>query len=72
MEQLSVLWGVKGDIRWDIFPNGCTITADLNCQQLDWVAEKRKGKQDWIYFFLRQPEIPYYEGVERQILEWSD
>jgi hypothetical protein len=30
--------------------NGCTITADLYCQQLDRVAKKLKGKQDRIYY----------------------
>jgi [histone H3]-lysine36 N-dimethyltransferase SETMAR len=41
---LSVWWGVKGVIRWETRPNGCTITTDLYCQQLDWVAQKFKGK----------------------------
>jgi hypothetical protein len=47
---LSVWWGVKGVIRWETLPNGCTITADLYCQQLDRVAQKLKRKQDRIYF----------------------
>jgi histone-lysine N-methyltransferase SETMAR len=32
---LSVWWGVNGIIHWEILPYGCTITADLYCQQLD-------------------------------------
>ena len=47
---LSVWWGVNGIIHWEIPPNGCTITADLYCQQLDRVVEKLKGKQDRIYY----------------------
>ena len=47
---LSVWWEVKGVIHWETLPNGCTITADLYCQQLDRVAQKLKGKQDRIYF----------------------
>ena len=47
---LSVWWGVNGIIHWEILPNGCTITADLYCQQLDRVAEKLKRKQDRIYY----------------------
>src|SRR4051794_18524976 len=47
---LSVGWGVNGISHWEILPNGCTITVDLYCQQLDRVAEKLKGKQDRIYY----------------------
>lgn len=47
---LSVWWGVKGIIHWEILPAGCTITADLYCQQLDRVAAKLHGKQDRVYF----------------------
>ena len=47
---LSVWWDVNGIIHWEILPNGCTITADLYCQQLDRIAEKLKGKQDRIYY----------------------
>jgi histone-lysine N-methyltransferase SETMAR len=43
---LSVWLGVNGIIHWKILQNGCTITADLYCQQLDRVAEKLKGKLD--------------------------
>ncbi|CAF5215482.1 unnamed protein product, partial [Rotaria magnacalcarata] len=48
---LGVCWGVNGIIHWELLPNGCTITADLYCQQLDRVAEKLKEKQDNIYLF---------------------
>ena len=41
---------VKGIIHWELLPAGCTITADLYCQQLDRVAEKLQGKLDRIYF----------------------
>ena len=47
---LSVWWGIKGVIHWEVLPNGYTITADLYCQQLDRVPEKLKGKQDRVYF----------------------
>ena len=47
---LSVWWGVKGVIHWELLPTGYTITADLYCQQLDRVAAKLRGKQDRIYF----------------------
>ncbi|CAF4641069.1 unnamed protein product [Rotaria socialis] len=47
---LSVWSGVNGIIHWELLPNGCTITAELYCQQLDRVAEKLKGKQDRIYY----------------------
>ena len=47
---LSVWWGIKGVIHWEVLPNGYAITADLYCQQLDRVAEKLKGKQDRVNF----------------------
>jgi [histone H3]-lysine36 N-dimethyltransferase SETMAR len=47
---LSVWWGVRGIVYWELLPNGCTITSDLYCQQLDRLAQKLKGKQDRVYF----------------------
>jgi hypothetical protein len=47
---LSVWWGVKVVIHWETLRNGCNITTDLYCQQLDWVAHELEGKQDRIYF----------------------
>ena len=47
---MSVWWGVKAIIHRELLPNGCTITADLYCQQLDRVAARLKGKQHRIYF----------------------
>ena len=46
---LSVWWGVKGTIYWELLPDGCTVTTDLYCQHLDRVAQKLKGKQDRVY-----------------------
>ena len=54
---LSVWWSVRGIIHWEILSDGCTITADLYCQQLNRVAAKLKGKQDRIYFFARRCQI---------------
>jgi hypothetical protein len=48
---LSVWQGVSGIIDWELPPAGCTITTDLYCQQLVWVAGKIQGKQDRNYFF---------------------
>ena len=39
---LSVWWGVREIIHWEILPDGCTITADLYYQQLNRVAAKLK------------------------------
>ena len=41
---LSVWWGVKRITHWELLPNGCNITADLYCQQLDRIAAKLQGK----------------------------
>ena len=47
---LSVWWGVRRITHWELLPNGCNITADLYCQQLDCIAAKLQGKQDRVYF----------------------
>ena len=47
---LSVWWNVRRITHWELLPNGCHITADLCCQQLDCVAVKLQGKQDRVYF----------------------
>ena len=69
---LSVWWGVRGIIHWEILADGCTITADLYCQQLDRLAAKLKGKQDRIYF-LHDNATPHLAKSTRQkllSLEW--
>ena len=47
---LSVWWGVRRITHWKLLPNGCNITADLYCQQLDSIAAKLEGKQNTVYF----------------------
>ena len=41
---LSVWWGVGKITHWELLPNGCNITADFYCQQLDRVTAKLQGK----------------------------
>ena len=64
---LSVWWSVRGIIHWEILPDGCTITADLYCQQLNRVAAKLKGKHDRIYF-LHDNARPHVAKSTRQKL----
>jgi histone-lysine N-methyltransferase SETMAR len=66
---LSVWWGVKGIIHWELLPNGCNITADLYCQQLDRLAEKLKGKQDRIYFFHDNARPHLAKSTREKLLE---
>ena len=69
---LRVWWGVRGIIHWKILPDGCTITTDLYCQQLNRVAAKLKGKQDRIYI-LHDNARPHVAKSTRQkllSLEW--
>ena len=62
---LSVWWGVRRITHGELLPNGCNITADLYCQQLDRVAAKLQGKQDRVYF-LHDNVRPH---VEKSALE---
>ena len=66
---LSVWWGFKGVIHWETLPNGCTITADLDCQQLDWVAHKLKGKQDRIYFLHDNARPHFAKSTHEKLLK---
>jgi histone-lysine N-methyltransferase SETMAR len=47
---LSVWWGIKGVIHWELMPSGTTVTAEVYCRQLETLAEKLHGTQDRIYF----------------------
>ena len=47
---VSVWWGIKGVIHWELVPAGHTVDADLYCDQLDRVAAKLQGKQEKVYF----------------------
>ncbi len=64
---LSVWWGVKGTIHWEIVATGYTITTDLYYRQLDRVAENLKEKQDRIYF-LHENARPHVAKSTRQKL----
>ena len=69
---LSVWWGVKGVIHWEILPVGCTVTGDLYCQQLERVTAKLHRKQDRIYF-LHDSVKPHIAKSTREkllILGW--
>ena len=66
---LSVWWGVKGIIHWELLPNGYTITADLYCQQLDRLAQKLKGKQDRIYFLHDNARPHVAKSTRQKLLE---
>jgi histone-lysine N-methyltransferase SETMAR len=66
---LSVWWGVNGIIHWEILPNGCTITADLYCQQLDQVAEKLKEKQDRIYYLHDNARLHIAKSTREKLLK---
>lgn len=47
---LSVWWGTRGVIHWELIPTGSTITSDLYCQQLDRVSAKLHEKQNKVYY----------------------
>ena len=67
---LSVHLSANGIIHWEILPNGCTITADLYCQQLDWVAEKLKGKQDRIYYLHNNARPHVAKSISEKLVKF--
>jgi hypothetical protein len=66
---LSVWWGVKGTIHWEILATGYTTTTDLYYQQLNRVAEKLKGKQDRIYFFHGNGKPHVAKSTSQKLLQ---
>ncbi|CAF1343343.1 unnamed protein product [Adineta ricciae] len=64
---LSVWWGMRGIIHWELLPNGYTITADLYWEQLDRIVQKLKRKQDQIYF-LHDNARPHVAKLTRERL----
>jgi hypothetical protein len=66
---LSVWWGVKGIIYWELLPDGCTVTADLYRQQLDRVAQKLKGKQDRVYFLHDNAKLHVAKSTHEKLLK---
>jgi histone-lysine N-methyltransferase SETMAR len=67
MLMLSVWWGVRGVIHWELLPTGSTVTADVYCEQLDRVAAQLQGKQDKVYF-LHDSARPHIAKSTRQKL----
>ena len=67
----SVWWGVKGIINWKLLPDGCTVTADLYCQQLDCVAQKLKDKQDQVYFLHDNARPHVAKSTSEKLFEFG-
>ena len=66
---LSVWWGVKGIIYWELLPDEYTVTADLYCQQLDRVAQKLKGNHDRVYFLHDNTRPHVAKSTREKLLE---
>jgi histone-lysine N-methyltransferase SETMAR len=64
---LSIWWGVKGVVHWELLPMGRTIDAHVYCEQLDRVRDKLKGKQDRVYF-LHDNARPHVASLTQQKL----
>ena len=69
---MNVWWGVNGIIHWEILSSGCTMTADLSCQQVDRVTGKFKGKQDRIYYLHDNARLHIAKSTREKLLklEW--
>ena len=65
---LSVWWGVREIIHWEILLDVCTVTADLYCQQLNRVAAKLKGKQDRIYLLHDKARLHVAKSTRQKLL----
>ena len=68
---LSVWWGVRRITHWEVLPNGCNITADLYCQQLDHVVAKLHGKQDRVYFLHDNTRPHVAKSMREKLLKFG-
>jgi [histone H3]-lysine36 N-dimethyltransferase SETMAR len=66
---LSVWWGPKGIVHWELLPNGRTVTAEVYCQQLDRVAASLKKKQDRVYFLHDNARPHVALATKKKIME---
>ena len=66
---VSIWWGVRGNIHWELLPTNYTITADLYCQQLDRVAAKLRRKQNGIYFFHDNDRFYIAKSTREKLLK---
>ena len=65
----SVWWVVRRITHWEFLPNGCDITADLYCQQLDRVSAKLQGKQDRVYFLYDNARPHVAKSTRKKLLK---
>lgn len=65
---LSVWWGMRGVIHWELLPTGSTITANVYCKQLDRVAKALKGKQDKVYFLHDNAKPHIAKSTKKKLL----
>lgn len=70
---LSVWWGTRGVIYWELLPEGTTVTANVYCRQLDRVAQSLKRKQDRVYFLHdnARPHIAISTRKKILDLKWT-
>ena len=70
---LSVWWGMRGVIHWELLPTGRTITADVYYKQLNHVTKALKEKQDKIYFLHdnARPHIANKTKKKILALKWT-
>lgn len=70
---LSVWWGTRGVIYWELLPTDTTVTANVYCRQLDRVAQSLKGKQDRVYFLHdnARPHIAISTRKKILDLKWT-
>ena len=68
---LSVWWSVRGITHWELLPNGCNITADLFCQQLDRVTQtSRESRMDFILCMI-MPDFMLHNQHAKSYWSWD-
>ena len=68
---LSVWWDVRRITHWELLPNGCNITVDLYCQQLDSVTAKLHEKQDRVYLLHDNARPHVAKSTREKLLKFG-
>jgi len=69
---LSVWWGVRGVVYWELLPDNTTVTADVYCAQLEKLSERLSSErpdQQKVYFLHDNARPHIAKSTRAKLLE---
>lgn len=71
---LSVWWGVRGVVYWELLPNNTTVTAEVYCAQLDKLKEQLsfdRPEQQKVYFLHDNARPHVAKSTRTKLIEFG-